>query len=59
MTERSKADLSEISLSTTFAQTAVGKPVGAYEYTRSSNPNRFVLMFPKAMHMLTDPKRQL
>lgn len=30
----------QISLSTTFAQTGVGKPVGAYEYTRSSNPNR-------------------
>lgn len=29
-----------ISLSTTFAQTAVGEPVGAYEYSRSSNPNR-------------------
>ncbi|KAL8877152.1 MAG: hypothetical protein Q9192_008723, partial [Flavoplaca navasiana] len=29
-----------ISLSTTFAQTGVGKPVGAYEYVRSSNPNR-------------------
>lgn len=30
----------QISLSTTFAQTAVGKPVGAHEYVRSSNPNR-------------------
>lgn len=30
----------QISLSTTFAQTAVGKPVGEYEYTRSANPNR-------------------
>ncbi|KAK7729454.1 cystathionine gamma-lyase cys3 [Botryosphaeria dothidea] len=29
-----------ISLSTTFAQSAVGKPIGEYEYTRSSNPNR-------------------
>ncbi|KAI9890366.1 MAG: cystathionine gamma-lyase cys3 [Vezdaea aestivalis] len=29
-----------ISLSTTFAQKAVGSPVGLYEYTRSSNPNR-------------------
>jgi cystathionine gamma-lyase len=29
-----------ISLSTTFAQSAVGKPVGEYEYSRSSNPNR-------------------
>lgn len=31
---------SQISLSTTFAQTSVGKPIGSYEYTRSSNPNR-------------------
>ena len=31
---------SQISLSTTFAQTSVGKPVGDYEYIRSSNPNR-------------------
>jgi cystathionine gamma-lyase len=30
----------QISLSTTFAQTAVGVPIGSYEYTRSSNPNR-------------------
>jgi cystathionine gamma-lyase len=29
-----------ISLSTTFAQTYPGKPIGAYEYSRSSNPNR-------------------
>ncbi|KAK5987347.1 Cystathionine gamma-lyase [Cladobotryum mycophilum] len=29
-----------ISLSTTFAQSAVGKPIGEYEYSRSSNPNR-------------------
>ncbi|KZF23790.1 cystathionine gamma-lyase-like protein [Xylona heveae TC161] len=34
------AVIEAISLSTTFAQTAVGQPVGAYEYTRSSNPNR-------------------
>ena len=34
------AVIESISLSTTFAQTAVGKPVGEYEYTRSSNPNR-------------------
>ena len=34
------AVIESISLSTTFAQTAVGKPVGAYEYSRSSNPNR-------------------
>ncbi|KAK7540769.1 Cys/Met metabolism PLP-dependent enzyme-domain-containing protein [Phyllosticta citribraziliensis] len=34
------AVIEPISLSTTFAQSAVGKPVGQYEYTRSSNPNR-------------------
>ncbi|KAL1965985.1 hypothetical protein VTN77DRAFT_4925 [Rasamsonia byssochlamydoides] len=34
------AVIAPISLSTTFAQTGVGKPVGAYEYTRSANPNR-------------------
>ncbi|KAL2758831.1 hypothetical protein ACRALDRAFT_1061922 [Sodiomyces alcalophilus JCM 7366] len=34
------AVIAPISLSTTFAQSAVGKPVGQYEYARSSNPNR-------------------
>jgi cystathionine gamma-lyase len=34
------AVIESISLSTTFAQTAVGQPVGKYEYSRSSNPNR-------------------
>ncbi|KAG9188672.1 cystathionine gamma-lyase [Alternaria panax] len=34
------AVIEAISLSTTFAQTAVGKPIGEYEYSRSSNPNR-------------------
>ncbi|KAK2740412.1 cystathionine gamma-lyase cys3 [Myotisia sp. PD_48] len=34
------AVISPISLSTTFAQTGVGKPIGLYEYTRSANPNR-------------------
>ncbi|KAJ3945745.1 cystathionine gamma-lyase cys3 [Colletotrichum fioriniae] len=34
------AVIEPISLSTTFAQTSVGKPVGVYEYSRSSNPNR-------------------
>lgn len=34
------AVIEPISLSTTYAQTAVGVPVGAYEYSRSSNPNR-------------------
>ncbi|KAF2215009.1 hypothetical protein CERZMDRAFT_36892 [Cercospora zeae-maydis SCOH1-5] len=35
------AVIESISLSTTFAQTSVGKPVGEHEYTRSSNPNRW------------------
>lgn len=30
----------QLSLSTTFQQKAVGKPVGVYEYSRSANPNR-------------------
>ncbi|KAF1346690.1 Cys/Met metabolism PLP-dependent enzyme-domain-containing protein [Delphinella strobiligena] len=34
------AVIEPITLSTTFAQSAVGQPIGAYEYTRSSNPNR-------------------
>ncbi|OAX77037.1 hypothetical protein ACJ72_08669, partial [Emergomyces africanus] len=34
------AVISPISLSTTFAQVGVGKPMGQYEYTRSANPNR-------------------
>jgi cystathionine gamma-lyase len=34
------AVIEPISLSTTFAQSSVGKPIGDYEYTRSSNPNR-------------------
>jgi len=34
------AVIAPLSLSTTFAQTSVGKPVGQYEYSRSSNPNR-------------------
>lgn len=34
------AVIEAISLSTTFAQSGVGKPVGEYEYSRSSNPNR-------------------
>ncbi|KAG5954042.1 cystathionine gamma-lyase cys3 [Claviceps humidiphila] len=34
------AVIEPISLSTTFAQTAVGKPVGEFEYSRSANPNR-------------------
>ncbi|KAH3905742.1 hypothetical protein HBI56_211420 [Parastagonospora nodorum] len=34
------AVIEAISLSTTFAQTSVGKPVGPYDYSRASNPNR-------------------
>lgn len=34
------AVIEPISLSTTFAQSAVGRPVGEFEYSRSSNPNR-------------------
>jgi cystathionine gamma-lyase len=34
------AVIEPISLSTTFQQKAVGKPVGAFEYSRSGNPNR-------------------
>ncbi|KAK0655752.1 putative cystathionine gamma-lyase [Cercophora newfieldiana] len=34
------AVIEAISLSTTFEQTAVGRPVGEFEYSRSSNPNR-------------------
>ncbi|KLJ07860.1 cystathionine gamma-lyase [Blastomyces silverae] len=34
------AVIAPISLSTTFAQVGVGKPLGQYEYTRSANPNR-------------------
>ncbi|TKX25510.1 cystathionine gamma-lyase [Elsinoe australis] len=34
------AVIEPISLSTTFAQSRVGQPIGEYEYTRSANPNR-------------------
>ncbi|KAI0159622.1 Cys/Met metabolism PLP-dependent enzyme-domain-containing protein [Xylariaceae sp. FL1272] len=34
------AVIEPISLSTTFVQTGAGKPLGAYEYSRSANPNR-------------------
>ncbi|KAF2397461.1 hypothetical protein EJ06DRAFT_584396 [Trichodelitschia bisporula] len=34
------AVIEAISLSTTFAQSDVGQPIGQYEYTRSANPNR-------------------
>ncbi|MCJ1449001.1 MAG: cystathionine gamma-lyase cys3 [Stictis urceolatum] len=51
------AVIEPISLSTTFAQTAVGQPVGAYEYTRSSNPNRD--NFEKAVASLEHAKYAL
>jgi cystathionine gamma-lyase len=41
------AVIEPISLSTTFAQSSVGKPIGEFEYTRSSNPNR--LNFERAI----------
>ncbi|POS84261.1 Cys/Met metabolism PLP-dependent enzyme [Erysiphe pulchra] len=34
------AVIEAISLSSTFAQTSLGKPIGKYDYSRSSNPNR-------------------
>ncbi|CCX04437.1 cystathionine gamma-lyase-like protein [Pyronema domesticum] len=34
------AVIEPISLSTTYAQTHLGKPIGEFEYTRSANPNR-------------------
>lgn len=46
----SGAVIEPISLSTTFAQSEVGKPIGDHEYTRSSNPNRW--NFEKAVASL-------
>jgi cystathionine gamma-lyase len=51
------AVIAPISLSTTFAQTSVGHPVGLYEYTRSSNPNRD--NFEKAIAALEHAKYAL
>ncbi|KAL3417560.1 Cys/Met metabolism PLP-dependent enzyme [Phlyctema vagabunda] len=51
------AVIEAISLSTTFAQSAVGKPVGAFEYSRSSNPNRD--NFEKAVAALENAKYAL
>lgn len=34
------AVIESISLSTTFAQSSIGQPVGEYEYSRAGNPNR-------------------
>lgn len=51
------AVIETISLSTTFAQTSVGKPVGQYEYSRSANPNRD--NFEKAVAALEHAKYAL
>ncbi|KAL7627692.1 cystathionine gamma-lyase cys3 [Parahypoxylon ruwenzoriense] len=51
------AVIEPISLSTTFEQTSVGKPVGSYEYSRSSNPNRD--NFEKAVAALEHAKYAL
>lgn len=51
------AVIEPISLSTTYAQTGVGKPIGAYEYTRSANPNRD--NFEKAIASLEKAKHAL
>ncbi|KAI0009496.1 Cys/Met metabolism PLP-dependent enzyme-domain-containing protein [Xylariaceae sp. FL0662B] len=51
------AVIEPISLSTTFEQTSVGRPVGLYEYSRSSNPNRD--NFEKAVASLEHAKHAL
>ena len=51
------AVIEPISLSTTFAQSSVGKPIGEHEYTRSSNPNR--TNFEKAIASLERAKYAL
>ncbi|GAM90888.1 hypothetical protein ANO11243_089340 [Dothideomycetidae sp. 11243] len=51
------AVIEPISLSTTFAQSAVGKPIGEYEYTRSANPNR--TNFEKSVAALEHAKHAL
>ncbi len=51
------AVIEAISLSTTFAQIAVGKPVGDYEYSRSSNPNR--TNFERAVAALENARHAL
>ncbi|KAJ2896813.1 Cys/Met metabolism PLP-dependent enzyme [Zalerion maritima] len=51
------AVIEPISLSTTFQQTGLGKPVGEYEYSRSSNPNRD--NFEKAIASLEHAKYAL
>jgi cystathionine gamma-lyase len=51
------AVIEPISLSTTFAQSGVGKPIGEYEYSRSANPNR--TNFEKAVAALEHAKYAL
>lgn len=51
------AVIEPISLSTTFAQSSVGKPVGEYEYSRAANPNRD--NFEKAIAALEHAKHAL
>ncbi|KXL46953.1 hypothetical protein M433DRAFT_153192 [Acidomyces richmondensis BFW] len=51
------AVIAPISLSTTFAQSAVGVPIGVHEYTRSSNPNR--LDFERSIAALERAKHAL
>ncbi|QIW97361.1 hypothetical protein AMS68_002879 [Peltaster fructicola] len=53
----SGAVIEPISLSTTFAQTSVGKPIGPYDYTRSGNPNR--ANFERAIASLEKAKHAL
>lgn len=51
------AVIEAISLSSTFAQTSLGKPIGDYEYSRSSNPNR--CNFEKALAGIENAKYAL
>lgn len=51
------AVIEPISLSTTFAQSSVGVPVGEYEYSRAANPNRD--NFEKAIAALEHAKHAL
>ena len=49
------AVIEPISLSTTFGQTGVGKPIGQYEYSRSSNPNRYDIEYRLCSDPFPDP----
>lgn len=51
------AVIEAISLSSTFAQTSLGKPIGKYDYSRSSNPNRE--NFEKAVAKIENAKYAL